>query len=246
MSPAQAEALAKARQAPETLGVGVMHAPEATVAAYALTGGQDEKTSCIVIPISECQQVTIERNTVIRTDKGVIWQGVVEDTGESAILLWSRDGRLTGVLGYKGHIYMVMNMGGEQHAVPTSCLVVDDPRGCGLSTRVAPDPDEAYFVVHYSCAAITISIAHEIARILGARHHRQFDPTNTPFRYAHGYVNGTKWRNIMSYAESCEGCLRIPYWSNPRVLFKGEPTGTLTEDNARVILEQAERVSKFR
>jgi ABC-type lipoprotein export system ATPase subunit len=27
------------------------------------------------------------------------------------------------------------------------------------------------------------------------------------------------------------------------LLYKGEPTGTLTEDNARVILEQAERVS---
>jgi peptidyl-Asp metalloendopeptidase len=387
MSSAQAEALAKARQSPETVGVGVMRAPEAAVAEYALTGGQDEKTSRIVIPISESQQVTVERDTVIRTDKGVIWRGVVEDTGESAILLWWRDGRLTGVLGYKGHVYVVMNMGGDLHAVleadpkrmppdhptPTADvragdarafpdgehtlpkvepissaelaaleakkividvmmlftkrtashymlnpadvlemsiervnetfrnsglgnvslrlvhtqeidydeqgseefidlyhmvdgdgpfkdvrrlrnekhadvvgLVVDDPRGCGLSTRVAPDPDEAYFVVHYSCAAITISIAHEIGHILGARHDRQFDPTNTPFPYAHGYVNDTKWRDIMSYAESCEGCLRIPYWSNPRVLYKGEPTGTLTEDNARVILEQAERVSKFR
>jgi hypothetical protein len=28
--------------------------------------------------------------------------------------------------------------------------------------------------------------------------------------------------------------------------YNGEPTGTLTEDNARVILEQADRVSKFR
>jgi hypothetical protein len=29
-------------------------------------------------------------------------------------------------------------------------------------------------------------------------------------------------------------------------MYQGEPTGTLAEDNARVILEQAERVSKFR
>jgi hypothetical protein len=50
----------------------------------------------------------------------------------------------------------------------------------------------------------------------------------------------------MSYEEDCGGCLRVPIWSNPRVLYKGEPTGTLTEDSARVILEQAERVSKFR
>jgi hypothetical protein len=29
-------------------------------------------------------------------------------------------------------------------------------------------------------------------------------------------------------------------------MYNGEPTGTDNEDNARVILEQAERVSKFR
>jgi len=34
-------------------------------------------------------------------------------------------------------------------------------------------------------------------------------------------------------------------WSSARVMYKGEPTGTGAEDNARAILEQAERVSKF-
>jgi hypothetical protein len=38
----------------------------------------------------------------------------------------------------------------------------------------------------------------------------------------------------------------IPYWSNPRIMYKGELTGTAANDNARVILAQAERVSKFR
>jgi hypothetical protein len=327
------------------------------------------------------------RTKAARTEKGVIWRGIVEDTGESAVLQWRKDGRLTGEFGHKGHIYTVMNMGGDLHAVlevdpkmmppdhpaPTENarqsdgqaqprgelqrprvepispadlkvleaktividvmmlytmraashymrdpedmlelaiervnetfrnsslgnislrlvhthavdydeqssdkfsdlyrmvdgegpfkdvrrlrnekhadvvgLIVDDPTGCGLSTRVAPDSEEAYFVVHYACAAITISIAHEIGHILGARHDRRIDPSNIPFPYGHGYVNGTKWRDIMSYQESCDGCPRIPFWSNPRVLFKGEPTGTLTEDNARIILEQAERVSNFR
>jgi hypothetical protein len=133
----------------------------------------------------------------------------------------------------------------EQHADIVG-LLVDDPRGCGLSTRIAPDAEEAYFVVHYACAAITVSVAHEIGHILGARHDRGTDPLDTPFSYGHGYVDGSKWRDIMSYAESCDGCVRIPYWSSPRVLYKGEPTGTVSEDNARVILEQAERVSKFR
>jgi len=51
---------------------------------------------------------------------------------------------------------------------------------------------------------------------------------------------------MMSYQEGCGGCPRIPYWSNPRILYQGEPTGTAASDNARLILEQAERVSKFR
>jgi hypothetical protein len=124
-------------------------------------------------------------------------------------------------------------------------LVVEDASGCGLSTRVAPDPDEAYFVVHHSCALVAISIAHEMGHMFGARHDRGVDPRNAPFAYGHGYVHG-EWRDIMSYRQSCDGCLRIPYWSNPRITYNGEPTGTLTEDNARVILTQAEKVSKFR
>jgi peptidyl-Asp metalloendopeptidase len=125
-------------------------------------------------------------------------------------------------------------------------LVIDNPNGCGLSTRVGPDSDNAYFVVHHACATITMSITHEIGHILGARHDRFVDESNEPFAYGHGHVNGTKWRDIMSYKEGCGGCPRIPYWSNPRVMYKGEPTGTAAADNARLILELAERVSKFR
>ena len=126
-------------------------------------------------------------------------------------------------------------------------LIIDDPNGCGLSTRVGAEAEEAFFVVHHSCAVTTISIAHEIGHILGARHDRVVDANDTPVAYAHGYVNGAKWRTMMSYKNSCgDGCPRIPYWSNPRIKFKGEPTGSVANDNARVILEQAERVSKFR
>ena len=125
-------------------------------------------------------------------------------------------------------------------------LIVDDNSGCGLSTRVAAESEEAFAVVHHACAAMTYSLAHEIGHIIGARHDRSLDQSTSPFPYGHGYVNGVKWRDIMSYKASCNGCPRLPIWSNPTIKIQGDRGGTVNEDNARVILEQAERVSRFR
>ena len=400
----QQEMVDSAKATPSTVDVHIMRAHDAAMTAFAMTSGtpspsvpaelQPPKTekapSRIVLPIDATTNVTLERVRYVSDEQGCSWRGVVVETGESALLMRWIDGHISGVVGYKGHIYTVSGLGGELHAVvetdprkmppdhsvpkatadpradsrpdapvkpeqaapapvvaPFSDaerqaleakqvvidvmllytkraasrylrpdrllamaieqandtfrnsglgnislrlvhtqavdydesegehfdhlyrmvdgvgpfkdvrklrdekkadivgLILEDPSGCGLSTRVAPDADEAYFVVHHSCAAITISIAHEIGHILGARHDRGFDPRNQPFAYGHGYVNG-KWRDIMSYQESCDGCVRIPYWSNPRVVYNGEPTGTPLEDNARVILERAEKVSNFR
>jgi peptidyl-Asp metalloendopeptidase len=122
-------------------------------------------------------------------------------------------------------------------------LIIDNPDGCGLSTRVGADQDEAFFVVHHACATVSMSIPHEIGHILGARHDRFVDQSDS---YGHGYVYGRKWRDLMSYNVGCGGCPRMPFWSNPRVMYDGEPTGTTAADNARIVLENAERVSNFR
>ena len=99
--------------------------------------------------------------------------------------------------------------------------------------------------MHHSCAAITISIAHEIGHILGARHDRAMDANDAPFAYGHGYVNGQVARHDELPAE-LRRLPAHPLLVEPARHYKGEPTGTAAEDNARVILEQAERVSKFR
>jgi hypothetical protein len=134
----------------------------------------------------------------------------------------------------------------DKYRADVAVLIVDDPKGCGLATRVYADQDEAFAVVHHDCAALTYSVAHEIGHLIGARHEINIDRVMTPFPYGHGYVNGTKWRDIMSYRESCGGCPRLPVWSSPRLLIKGEPAGTPDQDNARVIAEQAGRVAAFR
>lgn len=125
-------------------------------------------------------------------------------------------------------------------------LIADDASGCGLATRVSADSEEAFAVVHHACAVLTYSVPHEIGHIIGARHEASLDQGVSPLSYGHGYVNGTKWRDIMSYKASCDGCPRLALWSNPTIKINGEPAGTAQADNARVMLEQAGRVSKFR
>jgi hypothetical protein len=134
----------------------------------------------------------------------------------------------------------------DKFRADVAVLIVDDSQGCGLATRVYADADEAFAVVHHECAATTYSVAHEVGHIIGARHDLSLDTSTTPFAYGHGFVNGTKWRDIMSYKKSCGGCPRLPIWSTPKVLINGEAAGTAEIDNARVIAEQAARVAAFR
>jgi len=134
----------------------------------------------------------------------------------------------------------------DKFRADVAVLIVDDSQGCGLATRVYADAEEAFAVVHHECAATSYSVAHEIGHIIGARHDLSLDTSTTPFAYGHGFVNGTKWRDIMSYKKSCGGCPRLPIWSSPKVMINGDVAGTADTDNARVIVEQAARVAAFR
>jgi hypothetical protein len=133
-----------------------------------------------------------------------------------------------------------------EHQADVAVLIVDDAKGCGLATRVYADADEAFAVVHHDCAAVNYSLAHEIGHLIGARHELSLDKSLTPFPYGHGYVNGRKWRDIMSYKDSCGGCPRLPVWSNPDLKIGGDPAGSESANNYRVLAEQAARVARFR
>ncbi|MFV0297198.1 MAG: M12 family metallo-peptidase [Hyphomicrobiaceae bacterium] len=135
----------------------------------------------------------------------------------------------------------------DKYKADAVILVVDSPTGCGLTTRVAPGPEEAYAVVHHECAALSYSLTHEFGHILGARHDRFVDKNALATSYAHGYVDPKQnGRTVMAYKEGCEGCPRLPLWSSPDRLVSGGPAGDKLDNNARVVIEQARRVSHFR
>lgn len=135
----------------------------------------------------------------------------------------------------------------DQKKADVVILIVHEPQGCGLATRVGADSEEAYAVVHHECAATSYSLAHEIGHIIGTRHNRPIDTSPGPFPYGHGFVGpDLTWRSMMSYRSSCSGCPRLPMWSTPVTQVKGQPAGDEMSDNARVIREQAGRVAAFR
>jgi len=110
----------------------------------------------------------------------------------------------------------------DKHRADVVILIVDDSQGCGLATRVHAEAHEAFAVVHHECAATTHSVAHEIGHIIGARHDLSMDNIMTPFPYGHGYVNGTKWRDIMSYPSRT---MRIWPGGNSRASAMASPGG---------------------
>jgi len=153
-----------------------------------------------------------------------------------------------------------------------SLIVESDPYpdGCGRANIMDnPGPafaPEAFSVVRLDCAAGNMTLAHELAHNLGC-HHDRFsgctmdactsvcctgDPTREldagAFEYSHGYLIPDQWRTIMAYPDGCTFCPRIPYYSNPNVIYQqnatgvagGHPTGAdnaLTIEQTRAIAE---------
>lgn len=125
-------------------------------------------------------------------------------------------------------------------------LMVSDLGACGEAGAINAVPETAFIVLSQSCVKDNYSFAHELGHILGARHNILRDGQLTPDRWAHGYVNGKKWRTVMAY-DDCDGCRRILRWSNPNIPYESEPTGTESlEFDARTWLEHGKRVASFR
>ena len=122
-------------------------------------------------------------------------------------------------------------------------LITEDGAGfCGrgqlpLTWGPGGNPGAVHQVTARGCAVGNLTYAHEHGHNMGLEH----DPANAnppgsgtyPYRYGH-FVSGS-YRTVMSYSNQCSGgCPRVTQWSNPDVIFLGQPTGITDErDNRR-------------
>ena len=126
-------------------------------------------------------------------------------------------------------------------------LLVNDDQACGIADAIMANASSAFAVVDYSCATGYYSFAHEIGHLQGARHDVAEDANNAPFAYGHGYTDAVhQFRTIMGYDDSFTQTDRIPYWSNPAIIYNGAPTGVVgASENAKVLNQTAPTVGSF-
>ncbi len=130
-----------------------------------------------------------------------------------------------------------------------SMIVQNGGTACGtgyiMGTPSASFASQAFQVTDMDCAVGNLSFAHEHGHNLGMAH----DPANAggayyPWSFGH-FVNSV-FRTVMSYPGTCN-CPRIPYFSNPNIVYAGYPTGLPDQrDNARTANLTTPIVSGFR
>jgi hypothetical protein len=134
-------------------------------------------------------------------------------------------------------------------------LWVDDPCYCGIGWCTSDD-DRAFTIVCWNCATGNYTYAHEMGHNQGCAHAvgDGTPPTERGdglFDYSHGWRfsgdSGSLFRTIMAYHPGT----RIQHFSNPNVLFDGQPTGIPVGDpnealNAQTINRRRATCEGFR
>ncbi len=129
-------------------------------------------------------------------------------------------------------------------------MLTTSTAACGigyLMSALPGTPANGYSVTARTCAVGNLSFAHELGHNMGSHHNPENGGTAIfPYSYGH-YVNGS-YRTVMSYVDPCtSGCTRVAYFSNPNLIFNGQPTGLdNARDNARSINNTADAISNYR
>jgi len=122
MSPAQKTMMHDTMQQKAVMGMSMMALPDPRTMEYALTQGMNDpgapaEAANLSFKLRDDLVVDAKRTSVVKTKDGYAWHGTVIATGEPVTLLWWPEGRLSGSIAYKGHVYAVRSFGSGMHAV---------------------------------------------------------------------------------------------------------------------------------
>ena len=99
--------------------------------------------------------------------------------------------------------------------------------------NVNGSPKYGFHVVRVQQTSWTYVAVHELGHNMGMSHNKEDAGTSSLFPYAFGWYwtgnDGNIYGSVMSYKGE-----RIPYYSNPDITYKGEPTGVDAANNAKV------------
>ncbi len=114
----------------------------------------------------------------------------------------------------------------ETYYADAVALIIENNSYCGLG-YLDSSAAYAFTVTHRTCATGYYSFGHELGHNMGARHDWYVDGNSS---YQKAYVNrDDRWRTVMGYNSVCShngfNCSRIQYWSNPDVIYGGDPMG---------------------
>ena len=134
-----------------------------------------------------------------------------------------------------------------------SIIIENATDSCGYAwvmQRVgASFASHGFSAIQRSCSVGNLSYAHEVGHNQGADHNPENgnQASSLAFPYAFGHWDSAgNFRTVMSYSNPCPSCRRVAYFSNPSVNYNGLATGTSSQrNNALVINNTANTISNF-
>ena len=143
----------------------------------------------------------------------------------------------------------------DQYGADMVALIIHNLTSCGTAYLMSePSVDfapNAYQVTAWDCAGDNLTLPHEFGHNQGADHNPE-DATNYPtgaaYPWSYGHYIDGDYRTVLAYSAQCVVyCTRHPYFSNPSIIFNGDPTGIAGDrENYRTINDTAIYVANYR